>query len=84
MPYITADSVGVREYLHQGSAFFLEHPSSESLVGAINDLKGDAARRPYAKKINLIHCETASQKILSEKFDQIVLQLCDTKSHKFL
>jgi glycosyltransferase involved in cell wall biosynthesis len=83
MPYITADSVGVREYLHQGSALFLEHPSSESLVRAINDLKGDAVRRAYAKKINLIYRESASQKILSEKFDQILLQLCDTKAHKF-
>ena len=83
MPYITADSGGVREYLHQGSALFLEHPSSESLVRAINDLKGDAARRAYAKKINLIYRESASQKILSEKFDQILLQLFDTKAHKF-
>jgi glycosyltransferase involved in cell wall biosynthesis len=82
MPYITADSAGVREYLHQGSALFLEHPSSESLVRAINDLKDDTTRRAYAKKINLIYRESASQKILSEKFDQILLQLCDTKAHK--
>ena len=82
MPYITADSAGVREYLHQGSALFLEHPSSESLVRAINDLKGDTTRRAYAKKINLIYRESASQKILSEKFDLILLQLCDTKAHK--
>jgi len=82
MPYITADSDGVREYLHQGSALFLTDPSVESLVDAIKSLNNRDIRGEYAKKINLNHSATASQKVLSEKFDQILLELCDTKNHK--
>lgn len=82
MPYITTDSDAVREYLQQGSAFFLTEPSVESLVDAIKSLNDRDIRREYAKKISLNHSESASQKVLSEKFDQILLELCDTKNHK--
>ncbi len=83
MPFITSNSVGVREYLHQGSALFLDHPSPESLVEAIKDLNSVATRRAYAKEISLNHHEIASQKVLSEQFDQILLRLCDTNTRKF-
>lgn len=84
MPYITADSVGVREYLHEGSAYFLSNPSAESLVNAIVDMKSNDVRSVYAEKVNLNYCGIASQRVLSEKFDQILLELCTLKANKFL
>ena len=84
MPYITADSVGVREYLSQDSAIFLSDTSSESLVKAINYLSNRNILQAHAKSINLNHSKVASQKLLSEKFDLILLDFYKTKLHRFV
>jgi hypothetical protein len=84
MPYITANSVGVREYLNQDSAIFLTDPSTESLVKAINYLSNQNILQAYSKKINLNHSKIASQKLLSEKFDLILLDFYKAKLHRFV
>ncbi len=84
MPYITADSDGVREYLNKDSAVFLNNTSAEFLVEAIEKLSNKSSLRAYAKKINLNHNKTASQQVLSEKFDHILQDLCETKPHRLV
>ena len=84
MPYITADSVGIREYLNEDSAFFLTKPSAESIVNAVSEMKSSAIRSIYAKKIKMNYSQNSSQKVLNEKFDQIVLDLCQVRGNKSL
>ena len=82
MPYITADSDSVREYLNQDSALFLSDTSAEFLVEAIEKLSNKSSLRAYAKKINLNYCKKASQEVLGKNFDHILLDLCETKPHR--
>ena len=84
MPYITADSDGVREYLNEDSAFYLNGSSAEFLVEAIENLSDQGSLRAYAKKINVNHNKTASQQVLSEKFENILLDLCKTKLRRLV
>ena len=82
MPFITADSAGVREYLNQDSAVFLSDPSPESLVKAIKILNDKSRLRALAKEINVNHNKTASQQLLITNFEHIVLDLYKTKPHR--
>ena len=82
MPYVTADSAGVREYLNQDSALFLNEPSPKSLVEAIENLSDKSSLRAYAKKIKANHNESASQQVLITNFEHIVLDLYETKPHR--
>ncbi len=84
IPYITADSEGVREYLNQDSALFLPDPSANFLVEVIEKLSDKSRREAYANKINANHNKTASQKVLSENFEHILLDLYKTKLHRFV
>ena len=82
MPFITADSVGVQEFLPIGSALFLNKPTAEKLANAIEGMKSSETRKIYAKKISLNYYKTARQELLSNNFDEIVLELCDIKANK--
>lgn len=82
MPYITARSAGVQEYLPHGSALFLDKPSTESLVDAIEVMKNSDERKIYAKKMGLNYDKNASQEVLSKNLDKILLGLCDLKANK--
>ena len=82
MPYITTDSMGVREYLGPKSAIFLKKPSADVIVNAILELKQVSIRQEYSNKINLNYLEIASQKILSEKFEQTLLELLSLKGNR--
>ena len=82
MPYITTDSMGVREYLSSNSAIFLKEPSAGAIVSAILELKQEGIRQEYSNKINLNYLEFASQKILSEKFEQTLLKLLSFKGNR--
>ena len=82
MPYITTDSMGVREYLIPKSAIFLKEPSADAIVNAILELKQVGIRQGYSNKINLNYLEIASQKVLSEKFEQTLLELLSLKRNR--
>jgi glycosyltransferase involved in cell wall biosynthesis len=82
MPFITADSAGVREYLDQDSALFLSDPSPESLVESIKNLSDKSILRALSKKINVNHNKIASQQVLVTNFEHIVLDLYETKLHR--
>lgn len=84
MPYITADTDGVREYLNQESALFLADTSTESLVEAIKKLSDKSNRKIFSEKIKINHNETASQPLLGANFEQIVLDLNETKLRRLL
>jgi len=82
MPYITTDSKGVREYLNLNSAIFLNNPASGTLVNAILDLKKEKIRKEYSNKINADYHKFASQKVLSDKFEEILLKLMSLKGNR--
>jgi hypothetical protein len=82
MPYITTDSMGVREYLSPKSAIFLKEPSAGAIVNAILKLKQEGLRQQYSNEINLNYLEFASQKILSEKFEQTLLRLLSLNGNR--
>ena len=84
IPYITADSEGVREYLNQDSAIFLPDPSADFLVEAIEKLSDKSRLQAYANKINANHNKIASQQVLSENFDHILLDLYKAKLHRLV
>jgi len=82
MPFITADSAGVREYLGQDSALFLSDPSPESLAESIKNLSDKSSLRALSKKINVNHKKIASQQLLVTNFEHIVLDLYETRPHR--
>ena len=82
MPYITTDSKGVREYLSSNSAIFLNDPSNGGLVDAILELKKEEIRKKYSNKINANYHKIASQKVLSDKFEQTLLELMILKKNR--
>ena len=75
MPYITTDSMGVREYLSSNSAIFLNDPSKGELVDAILELRQEEIRKEYSNNINADYHDLASQKVLSDKFEKTLVRL---------
>lgn len=73
MPYITADSAGIREFLSLNSAIFLEESSGGELAKAIVTLKKIQIRKKFSREINSVYQKNASQKVLSTRFEQIVM-----------
>jgi hypothetical protein len=82
MPYITTDSMGVREYLNSNSAIFLDDPSKGELVEAILELRQEEIRREYSNNINVDYHNLASQKVLSDKFEKTLVQLMVLKGNR--
>ncbi len=82
MPYITADSVGVREYLSPSSAIFLKNPSAHAVAKAILELRHESIRNKYSNEINLNYRMIASQEILSERFEQFLLEIWNVKKNR--
>jgi hypothetical protein len=72
----------VREYLSPSSAIFLKSPSAHAIVKAILELKEENIRDKYSNEINLNYRMIASQKILSEEFEQTVLEIWNVKNDR--
>ena len=81
MPYITTDSMGVKEYLNSNSAIFLNDPSKGELVDAILELQQEEVRKEYSNKINADYHSLASQKVLSDQFEKL-FQLMTLKKNR--
>ncbi len=81
MPYITADSAGVKEYLSPSSAIFLKNPSAHAIVKAIMELRQETIRNKYSNEINLNYRTIASQEILNQRFEKFLLGMWNVKKN---
>ncbi len=75
-PYITADSAGIRElYPLDSQAVFVENPNSKNLKAELIRLSGDSgARNSLSINIKKRYEEVASQRVLRERFEQILVE----------
>ncbi len=75
-PYITADSAGIRElYPFDSQAVFVKSPNSENLKALLIKLSGDSvARNSLSINIKKRYEEVASQRVLRERFEQILVE----------
>ncbi len=75
-PYITADSAGIRElYPLDSQVVFVKNPNSENLKAVLIKLSGDPmTRNSFATNIKKRYEQVASQRVLREKFEQILVE----------
>jgi glycosyltransferase involved in cell wall biosynthesis len=72
MPYVTTDSVGIRELYSSNSAVLLTDNSGSNLASEILKLKDSKLRSEFSKNINTAYKAKASQEVLNARFDSLV------------
>jgi hypothetical protein len=72
MPYVTTDSVGIRELYSSNSAVLLTDNSGSNLASEILKLKDSRLRSELSKNINAVYKTKASQEVLNARFDGLV------------
>lgn len=75
MPYVTTDSVGIRELYNSDSAVLLLDNSGSNLAAQIQKLKDSRVRSELSKNIKTKYQEKASQELLNVKFETFVNSL---------
>lgn len=72
MPYVTTDSVGIRELYSSKSAVLISDNSGSSLAAEIKKLKNSRVRSDLSQNIKADYQEKASQELLNSKFESFV------------
>lgn len=72
MPYVTTDSVGIRELYSSRSAVLISDNSGTSLAAEIQRLKDSKIRSDLSRNIKAEYIEKASQELLNSKFESFV------------
>jgi glycosyltransferase involved in cell wall biosynthesis len=75
MPYVTTDSVGIRELYSSNSAVLLSDNSGLNLASEILKLKDSGLRSELSKNIYTAYISKASQEMLNAKFEDLVNSL---------
>ena len=83
IPYISADSEGIREFLDTSSALLIAPPFVPELVKAIKLLKSTSSHVSYREQIRKRYVDHASQRVLCEEFDALASQIISPRTSKF-
>lgn len=72
MPYMTTDSVGIRELYSSSSAVLLLDNSGPILASEIRKLKDEKTRSQLSQNISADYARKASQEVLNARFEKLV------------
>jgi glycosyltransferase involved in cell wall biosynthesis len=71
-PYVTTDSVGIRELYNSKSAILLSDNSGENLAFELQKLRDVKVRSKYSANIRAAYFEKSSQELLNARFEKLV------------
>jgi glycosyltransferase involved in cell wall biosynthesis len=74
-PYITSSSPGIKELLCISDAVFIQEPTPDTLVNAIEILRDSKIRASLSSNIQKTYQNTATQLLINRNFEKIVQEI---------